>query len=81
MPREILQNIANINALRNISVIRGTFYNAVKSTDIPSNAAFRQVIKEKNTLTPQDIGRNARHISIQENQNKTPQDRFIDIFA
>lgn len=81
MPREILQNIAHINVLRNISVVRGTFYNAVKRTNIPSRAVFRQIIKENNTLTSQDIGRNARHISIQENRNKTPQDRFIDIFA
>ncbi|KPK91154.1 hypothetical protein AMJ80_07585 [bacterium SM23_31] len=81
MPREILQNIAHVNVLRNISLLQGSFHNAVKRTNIPSRAVFHQIVKENNALTPQDIGRKARRISIQENQNKTPQDRFIDIFA
>jgi len=81
MPREILQNIAHVNVLRNISILQGSFYNAVKRTNIPSRAVFRQIIQENNTLTPQDIGIYARHISMNENRNKSPQDRFIDIFA
>lgn len=72
---------AKINAIRNISVSQNYFKRAVRGTNVKSRTKFQQIIIDRNALTPEAIGNSAKRINIRANQTKTPQDRFIEIFA
>ncbi len=74
-------NSANVNIQRNISFNQSFFKNAVRKTNIRSRDTFRQLRKQMLDLTPQDLGNVAKRSSIKENSFKSPQDRFVDMFA
>ena len=74
-----LQNIAHINVQRNLSFNLNTQIKAVQRTNVHSRSSFQQLVNNKNDVTPQDLGNIARRMSVRDNQNKTPQDRFFDL--
>lgn len=78
---KVIENIARINAQRNIFIIQNSIVKAVRRTNVKSRVAFNSIIREITSVTPQDIGNMASRISIRANQNKTPQDRFFDMFV
>ncbi|MFC1554013.1 hypothetical protein ACFL7D_05215 [candidate division KSB1 bacterium] len=73
--------VARVNVQRNISINQEYFTNAVKRTNVKSRKVFKQIVKEMNSLTPQQLGKMARRIDVASNQTKTAQDRFVEIFA
>ena len=75
-----IENVARINAQRNLFISQNSIVKAVRRTNVKSRVAFQSIIREITSLTPQDIGNMAKRVSIRENQNKTPQDRFFDMF-
>jgi len=81
MAGAIGENIVHLNLLRNLTVNLNYITTALKRTNVNSRDAFQRIIKDRNNLSPQDIGDSAKRIAIDENQNKTPQDRFIDTFV
>ncbi|MFC1492865.1 hypothetical protein ACFL6O_02825 [candidate division KSB1 bacterium] len=72
---------ATVNIQQNISFNQSFFKNAVRKTNIRSRATFRQLRKQMLDLTPQDLGNVAKRSSIKDNSSKSPQSRFIDMFA
>ena len=81
MAERLLQNVATINAQRNIFIIQNAITKAVQRTNVKSRVVFQNIIREITTVTPQDLGNMADRISIRSNSAKTPQDRFFDMFA
>lgn len=75
-----IENVARINAQRNVFVMRNSLVKAVRRTNVKSRVEFQSIIREMTSVTPQDIGNMASRVSIRANQNKTPQDRFFDMF-
>ena len=72
---------ANVNIVRNLSFNQNYFRNAVRKTNVKSRVIFNQISRERSDLTPEDLGKFARMITIQDNQGKSPQDRFYDTFV
>ena len=72
---------ANVNIVRNLSFNQNYFRNAVRKTNVKSRVIFNQISRERSDLTPEDLGKFARRITIQDNQGKSPQDRFYDTFV
>ncbi len=71
----------NINIQRNLSFNQNFFKNAVRKTNVTSKQIFQQIRKEELNVSPQDLGSVARRGSIQSNNSKSPQQRFIDMFV
>lgn len=81
MAARTLDNIASINAQRNLFLSQNAIVNAVRRTNVKSRVEFQSIIREITTVTPQDLGNAAARVSIQSNSGKSPQDRFFDMFA
>ena len=79
MPENQL-NVPRINISRNLSTSKNFQNTAVRRTNVRSRTEFTQLVQQNNNVTPQDIGNMARRISIRDNQFKSPQDRFFDVF-
>lgn len=81
MAGRTLDNVASINAQRNLFISQNATVKAVRRTNVKSRVEFQSIVREITTLTPQDIGNMANRISIQANSGKSPQDRFFDMFV
>lgn len=74
-------NNASVNVQRNVNLLQNHFRTAVRKTNVKSRVEFRNNNLEQTNLSPQDLSAFASRISVQANTNKSPQDRFIEIYA
>ena len=70
-----------INVQRNLDFARNFQTTAVKKTNVRSRETFHALKAEKYTITPQDIGRYGRRISIEDKKGKTLQDKIVDLLT
>ncbi len=65
----------------NLNFMRGFQTKAMKTGNVTSQEDRNRYQKQKMQLSPQNIGENARRISVEDNRSKTPQQRFFDFYG
>jgi len=59
----------------------GYLRSAFRRANIKTLQEQRQIVKERNRVTPERLGTAAQRFNIQRQQGRTTQDRFIDLFG
>ena len=71
---------SQVNVQRNIAVYNQIQSRVSQRTAAKTLQAIHRLIAQDNTVSVQDLGRLAQRATLSGQQNRTPQDRFLDLY-